>query len=160
MTDDQVRAINDEINRMYAQKARWDMRIIELGGPDFRRSGPRNLGTPMKQVPGSKYKYFGRALDLPGVAELFEEVERGEVKESITRDHVLSVADAKYYGYDDDSGLAAMEAELELENGVVSDQFIPTETELAHVVSSIPNLQQLEELIVARKRKILLEKYA
>lgn len=54
MTDEQIRAINDEINDMYSRKIRWDYRIIELGGPDFRRVGPRIVGVEWKETPGGR----------------------------------------------------------------------------------------------------------
>ena len=49
--------------------------IKELGGPDFRKIGPKMLDHEGKEVPGNRgYKYFGAAKDLPGVKELFEQV--------------------------------------------------------------------------------------
>jgi len=47
--------------------------IKELGGPDYRKIGPKMLDHEGKEVPGNRgYKYFGAAKDLPGVKELFE----------------------------------------------------------------------------------------
>lgn len=51
------------------------MQIKELGGPDYRKIGPKMLDHEGKEVPGNRgYKYFGAAKDLPGVKELFESV--------------------------------------------------------------------------------------
>lgn len=53
----------------------FSLQIKALGGPDFKRIGPRMLDFEGKEVPGNRgYKYFGAARDLPGVRELFERV--------------------------------------------------------------------------------------
>lgn len=97
-----IRDLNDEINKLLREKGHWEIRIKELGGPDYRvivqefcqnstqtqsepsqswpgclcvsqRFGPRMLDHEGKEVPGNRgYKYFGAARDLPGVRELFE----------------------------------------------------------------------------------------
>lgn len=91
-----IRDLNYEINKLLREKGHWEIRIKELGGPDYRviihksgnstdtkavshslcvsqRFGPRMLDHEGKEVPGNRgYKYFGAARDLPGVRELFE----------------------------------------------------------------------------------------
>lgn len=72
-----LRDLNDEINKLIREKDRWDVRIKELGGPDYKADGPRLLEKDGKEAPGNRgYRYFGAARDLPGVRELFEDQRR------------------------------------------------------------------------------------
>ncbi len=67
--------MNDEINKLLREKELWEARILELGGADYKKLGPRLLDKEGREVPGAGsrgYKYFGAAKDLPGVKELFE----------------------------------------------------------------------------------------
>jgi len=68
-----IRDVNDEINKLLRLKFQWELRIKELGGPDYKRIAPRMLDREGRDVPGNRtgYKYFGAAKDLPGVRELF-----------------------------------------------------------------------------------------
>lgn len=67
-----IRELNDEINALFKEKMRWEYRIIELGGPDFRKSQSKILDSQGMELPGAHgYKYFGAAKELPGVRELF-----------------------------------------------------------------------------------------
>ncbi|EOB07300.1 Pre-mRNA-splicing factor ISY1-like protein, partial [Anas platyrhynchos] len=73
-----IRDLNDEINKLLREKGHWEVRIRELGGPDYARIGPKMLDHEGKEVPGNRgYKYFGAAKDLPGVRELFEKERQG-----------------------------------------------------------------------------------
>ncbi|KAJ1675009.1 NineTeen Complex (NTC) component, partial [Spiromyces aspiralis] len=73
LTDTQIRDLNDEINKHLREKAHWEAQIKKLGGPDYRRIGPKMLDREGKELPGNRgYRYFGRAKDLPEVRELFE----------------------------------------------------------------------------------------
>uniref|UniRef100_A0A8C9T5R6 Pre-mRNA-splicing factor ISY1 homolog n=1 Tax=Scleropages formosus TaxID=113540 RepID=A0A8C9T5R6_SCLFO len=109
-----IRDLNDEINKLLREKGHWEVRIKELGGPDYGRLGPKMLDHEGKEVPGNRgYKYFGAAKDLPGVRELFE-------KEPIppprkTRAELMKEIDAEYYGYrdEDDGVLVPLEQEYE-----------------------------------------------
>lgn len=111
-----IRDLNDEINKLLREKSLWEERILELGGPDYRRIGPKLLDKEGKEVPGNKgYKYFGAAKDLPGVKELFEaEAAQSSRK---TRAELLRQIDADYYGYIDDEDylLLAQEEKCEKE---------------------------------------------
>ncbi|KAM7421781.1 hypothetical protein PAMA_010030 [Pampus argenteus] len=100
-----IRDLNDEINKLLREKGHWEVRIKELGGPDYARVGPRMLDHEGKEVPGNRgYKYFGAARDLPGVRELFEKEPAPTLRK--TRAELMKDVDAEYYGYrDEDDGV-------------------------------------------------------
>ncbi|POI29191.1 hypothetical protein CIB84_007061 [Bambusicola thoracicus] len=100
-----IRDLNDEINKLLREKGHWEVRIRELGGPDYARIGPRMLDHEGKEVPGNRgYKYFGAAKDLPGVRELFEKEPLPPPRK--TRAELMKSIDAEYYGYrDEDDGI-------------------------------------------------------
>ncbi|XP_029906880.1 pre-mRNA-splicing factor ISY1 homolog [Myripristis murdjan] len=109
-----IRDLNDEINKLLREKGHWEVRIKELGGPDYGRVGPKMLDHEGKEVPGNRgYKYFGAARDLPGVRELFEKEPAPAVRK--TRAELMKDVDAEYYGYrdEDDGVLLPLEAQHE-----------------------------------------------
>lgn len=115
-----IRDLNDEINKLLREKGHWEVRIKELGGPDYGRVGPKMLDHEGKEVPGNRgYKYFGAAKDLPGVRELFE-------KEPIppprkTRAELMKDIDAEYYGYRDEDDGVLVPLEQEYEKQVIAE---------------------------------------
>lgn len=100
-----IRDLNDEINKLLREKRHWENQISALGGPHYRRYGPKMLDAEGKEVPGNRgYKYFGAAKDLPGVRELFEQEPQPAPRK--TRTELMKDIDADYYGYrDDDDGI-------------------------------------------------------
>ncbi|KAK2861568.1 hypothetical protein Q5P01_001101 [Channa striata] len=109
-----IRDLNDEINKLLREKGHWEVRIKELGGPDYARIGPKMLDHEGKEVPGNRgYKYFGAARDLPGVRELFEKEPTPAPRK--TRGELMKDVDAEYYGYrdEDDGVLLPLEAQYE-----------------------------------------------
>ncbi|XP_008288901.1 cat eye syndrome critical region protein 5-like [Stegastes partitus] len=109
-----IRDLNDEINKLLREKGHWEVRIKELGGPDYARVGPRMLDHEGKEVPGNRgYKYFGAARDLPGVRELFEKEPAPALRK--TRAELMKDVDAEYYGYrdEDDGVLLPLETQYE-----------------------------------------------
>ncbi|XP_004349130.2 pre-mRNA-splicing factor ISY1 [Capsaspora owczarzaki ATCC 30864] len=109
-----LRDLNDEINKLLREKRHWQDRIIELGGKDYFKIGPRMLDHEGKEVPGARgYKYFGAAKDLPGVRELFAAATTQTTRR--TRAELHKDVDADYYGYrdDDDGTLIPLEQEAE-----------------------------------------------
>lgn len=36
-----IRDLNDEINKLIREKGHWERRIVELGGPDYSKVGPK-----------------------------------------------------------------------------------------------------------------------
>ncbi|XP_037037065.1 pre-mRNA-splicing factor ISY1 homolog [Bradysia coprophila] len=101
-----IRDLNDEINKLLREKRHWENQISALGGPHYRRYGPKMFDAEGREVPGNRgYKYFGAAKDLPGVRELFEQEPAPPIKK--TRVELMKNIDADYYGYrdDDDDGI-------------------------------------------------------
>uniref|UniRef100_A0A915HFD3 Uncharacterized protein n=1 Tax=Romanomermis culicivorax TaxID=13658 RepID=A0A915HFD3_ROMCU len=109
-----IRDLNDEINKLLKIKHGWECRIVELGGPDYKRIAPKMLDREGREVPGNRgYKYFGAAKDLPGVRELFEKPPQDSGRKN--RTELARFVDAEYYGYmdDDDGVLIPLEQEVE-----------------------------------------------
>lgn len=109
-----IRDLNDEINKSMREKKHWQERIMELGGPNYFKVGPKMLDYEGKEVPGDPgYRYFGAARDLPGVRELFEQAVPDKAR--VTRGQLAKKIDADYYGYrdDEDGDLGPLEAEAE-----------------------------------------------
>lgn len=100
-----IRDLNDEINKLLREKRHWENQISTLGGPHYRRYGPKMFDAEGREVPGNRgYKYFGAAKDLPGVRELFEQEPPPPPRK--TRAELMKDIDAEYYGYrDDDDGI-------------------------------------------------------
>lgn len=109
-----IRDLNDEINKNMREKKHWQERIIELGGPNYFKVGPKMLDYEGKEVPGDPgYRYFGAARDLPGVRELFEQTVPDKAR--VTRGQLAKKIDADYYGFrdDEDGELQRLEAKVE-----------------------------------------------
>jgi len=111
-----LRDANDEINKLLREKGHWEDQIKDLGGPDYRKVGPKMLDHEGKEVPGNRgYKYFGAAKDLPGVRELFQTAPPAAPRKN--RAELMKDIDADYYGYrdEDDGVLCPLEQEAEKE---------------------------------------------
>ncbi|KAI9092907.1 Rab43 protein [Phlyctochytrium arcticum] len=174
LTDYQVRDLNDEINKLIREKRRWETRIRELGGADYKRGGVKLLDEEGKEVPGNRgYKYFGRARDLPGVRELFEQKVPEPVQQS--RYDIRSRVDADYYGYrDEEDGIllkyerkqarkelaqaTAEDESFSAENGGPPDGAIPAKAlPLTHI--SIPSQKEVEAWLVRRRQQELTDRF-
>lgn len=190
-----IRDLNDEINKLLREKRHWEDRILELGGPDYKKVGPKMLDREGKEVPGNRgYKYFGAAKDLPGVRELFEQEPPAPPRK--TRGELMKNIDADYYGYrdEDDGVLVPLENEAEKEAlaraledyekrkeageipeveeediyAAAAEEGESDEDEgsgsqdevnfVSHV--PVPSQEEVEAMLVQRKKRELLEKYA
>ncbi|XP_035488015.1 pre-mRNA-splicing factor ISY1 homolog [Scophthalmus maximus] len=143
-----IRDLNDEINKLLREKGHWEVRIKELGGPDYARFGPRMLDHEGKEVPGNRgYKYFGAARDLPGVRELFEKEPAPALRR--TRAELMKEVDAEYYGYrdEDDGVLLPLEAQHEKQVVVEAVQKWKTEKESRLAGEKLPEEEEEEENI-------------
>ncbi|KRZ32957.1 Pre-mRNA-splicing factor ISY1 -like protein [Trichinella pseudospiralis] len=111
-----IRDLNDEINKLLKTKYHWEVRVRELGGPDYKRIAPKMLDREGRELPGNRgYKYFGAAKDLPGVRELFAKPSSDVGKLKKTYAQLVHAADARYYGYvdEDDGVILPLECEAE-----------------------------------------------
>lgn len=118
------------------------------------------------QVPGNRgYKYFGAAKELPGVRELFEQEPPPPPRK--TRAELMKDIDADYYGYmDDDDGILIpleQKAEQEAREKCI-EEWVSREKEPEVEIETtaqklIPSQHDIQEALLVRKKKELLEKY-
>lgn len=109
-----IRELNDEINRLIKDKNRWEQRIRELGGADYRQQSTRIYDSQGIELPGSGgYKYFGAAKDLPGVRDLFQTDVPELPKKAVAE--MNKVTDHEYFGIGEDELLLEEEGRLEKE---------------------------------------------
>lgn len=147
-----IRDLNDEINKLLREKGHWEVRIKELGGPDYRRFGPKMLDHEGKEVPGNRgYKYFGAAKDLPGVRELFETEPVPPPRK--TRGELMKDVDAEYYGYRDEDDGVLMPLEQEYEKQVIAEAVEKwrAEKEARLAGGALKDTEEEEEYIYAVK---------
>ncbi|MES1919764.1 Fringe-like, partial [Bonamia ostreae] len=107
----EIRDLNDSINKKLRLKNHWEVQIVNLGGPDYRR-----LAVPLDKncIVGDRgYKYFGVAKDLPGVREFLGHNKNHEKDTRPTRGELLKRVNIEYYGFGDeeDEDLAKEEKE-------------------------------------------------
>lgn len=129
-----------------------------------------------REVPGGGkgYRYFGRARELPGVKELFEARARPKEEKALeTRADLRMKVDAGYYGYnldEEDGTLVAYERAKEEEarttlvegkgeerGGDKAWEPLPGDVGDG-VVWSLPGLEDVQEELVDRRRRRLLDK--
>lgn len=178
LSDYQIRDTNDEINKMMKEKYVWELRIRELGGPNYMRGG-RVVDEEGREVPGGGkgYRYFGRAKELPGVKELFEAATRsGRPEEDDgkgpTRGELSKNVDAGYYGYnldEEDGTLLEFEEQQEREfyQHLVAEGETDKEKSVLEPLPGdvgdgvgwrVPTLEEVQDELVERRRRRLLDK--
>lgn len=170
LSDFQVRDLNDEINKLMREKYRWEQQIKDLGGVDYRISGPKTIDAQGKEVPGARgYKYFGRAKDLPGVKELFKSA-APTLKEK-TRAELYRHIDADYYGYRDEEDGTLVEFEEEQES-IAMEKALEQANESEEsgmevdgqkpdpvVKLYVPTQKEVEEYLVKRRKQAILDRF-
>lgn len=184
-----IRDLNDEINKLMREKGHWEDRIVQLGGPDHRKIGPKMIDHDGKELPGNRgYKYYGMAKELPGVRELWAQEPPKPTKR--TRGELARLVDADYYGYrDDDDGIlilqeaeqerAAMARASEDEQELRGERCEGEEGNIYAVGADsdsereeggmegeedsfvkVPTQEEVEQALLKRRKMELLEKYA
>jgi pre-mRNA-splicing factor ISY1 len=178
LSDYMIRDLNDEINKLMREKYVWELRIRDLGGPNYMRGG-RVVDEDGKEVPGGGrgYRYFGRARELPGVKELFEQAskprrpEEEEGGKGPGRAELSKNVDAGYYGYnldEEDGTLVAFEERREAESykkllAEANDEkkgdweALPGDAGDG-VAWALPTVDEVQEELVERRRRRLLDK--
>jgi pre-mRNA-splicing factor ISY1 len=176
LSDYQIRDINDELNKLFREKWQWEMRIRELGGPNYMRGGGRVVDDEGNVIEGGGkgYRYFGRARELPGVKELFEAAKQkpeddkrgGGEKRADLRTRV----DAGYYGYnldEEDGTLLKYEAQKEkeafdtllAEDEKADPEWEPLPGDVGDgVVWRLPTAEEVEAELLERRKRMLLDK--
>lgn len=179
LSDFQIRDVNDEINKLMREKHMWEVQIRGQGGPNYMRGGGKVYDDEGKEIVGGGkgYRYFGRARELPGVREMFEGKGGGKKEERglESRADLRMKVDAGYYGYnldEEDGTLVAYErgkeedARRALEEegmggggGGVDREWEPLPGDTGDGVGwRLPSLEDVQEELVDRRRRKLLEK--
>ncbi|KAL2852145.1 Isy1-like splicing factor [Aspergillus pseudodeflectus] len=181
LSDHQIRDLNDEINKLMREKWAWEMQIRNLGGPNYMRGSGRVYDDEGREIPGGGkgYRYFGRARELPGVKELLEAAarrgrpaEEDEVTTGRGGDIATKKVDASYFGYgldEEDGTLLAYEMQREKEaveklrkkadSEDAEDGWEPLPGDAGDGVEwRLPSLDEVQEELVDRRRRRLLEK--
>lgn len=148
------------------EKHMWEVQLRNLGGPNYMRFASKMTDEGGREVAGHKgYKYFGRARELPGVKELFDELKsspKDETKKALS--DIRKNVDANYYGFnrdEEDGSLLAYEAQKEVESWKIISQ--STEGELKPGWESLPDNWQIPtgkevmQFLVERRKKQLLD---
>jgi pre-mRNA-splicing factor ISY1 len=163
------------------EKRHWENQISSLGGPHYRRYGPKTFDAEGREVPGNRgYKYFGAAKDLPGVRELFEQEPAPPPRK--TRAELMKDVTASYYGYlDEDDGIL-IESEKKAEKIAIQkaveewkerikkgetlqekddeeDLYVTDEKSEKSSHLTVPSQKDIEEALLRKKKKELLAHY-
>ena len=176
LSDYQLRDLNDELNELFREKWQWEMRIREMGGPNYMRGGGRMVDEEGREIPGGGkgYRYFGRARELPGVKELFEAAKKPKEGADGKGERVERArVDAAYYGYgldEEDGTLVAYELEKEREafeamlardggdeDGDKDWEALPGDAGDG-VAWRLPTAEEVETELIERRRRKLLDK--
>jgi len=182
--EQRIRDLNDEINRQLREKAHWERRIIELGGPNYRKyeriaddqfvSQVLEASGNFQEHYGHTYKYFGAARKLPGVKELFDkknELQEKQVAPKRKRQEYKGIIDAEYFGFRDEDDSTLLDVEQEAEREAIDRAVSQWNTkqlkrdktdyydEEAITDIKIPSKEELEKRLLDKKKEELLKKY-
>mmetsp|Transcript_4675 Transcript_4675/g.8757 ORF Transcript_4675/g.8757 Transcript_4675/m.8757 type:complete len:274 (-) Transcript_4675:701-1522(-) len=177
-----LRDLNDEINKLIREKGHWETRIVELGGPNYAKSVPKE-GSELEGASGkgAGYRYFGAAKALPGVKELFEKQAPRTVRR--TRHQMYQGITTTYYGFHDeeDGVLLKLEAVAEEEQQQRAlAEWDAKERERQAVLETVasgraggddddpgfvahvplPDNKDIEQAVLAKKKRDLMARYA
>ncbi|OJD16695.1 pre-mRNA-splicing factor isy1 [Emergomyces pasteurianus Ep9510] len=182
LSDYQIRDLNDEINKAMREKWMWEVQIRNLGGPNYTRGGGRVYDDDGREIPGGGkgYRYFGRAKELPGVKEMFEAAAKKQSRTNREDDtdgggRVADIGrrnvDAAYFGYgldEEDGTLLEYESQKEKEafenmlkrgEDGAADGWEPLPGDSGDGVEwRLPTLEEVQEELVDRRRRRLLDK--
>ena len=177
---DQIRSLNDQMNTVVKDLGRWERRIGQLGGADYKtasmlnkqtfNSGGGNVvnsGRHLVAKGPDGYLYFGRAKEMPGIKELLQmsvvpadsENQDEQDGDNISQQSLKSLIEDKEYmalrpeDLEEDRMICDMELARESETAL---QMIPTDAEVDNVLKRSPSLQELEQyLLQIRKERLL-----
>lgn len=185
-----LRDMNDQINKLTREKHHWEKQIIKLGGPNYIAQGRRAMDEAAQEgfvdgmdQRGGGYRYYGAAKNLPGVKELFQKPEKRTVRR--TRAQMYRNIDMDYYGMRDDDDGVLIKLEAEATEKARAEAVAEWEAEQARREADggkkrrqqedddfealtggfkayvpLPDNKDIEALVLAKKKKDLLAKYA
>lgn len=161
----QLTELNDELNDLFKERTRWDWHISQLPGGKNATKRRRDDVAGGKVINGKRY--FGRALELPEVQALIKEqqtlsdskkIGKGVVDvKSIPKDRAST-----YYGQNSgNSELTRFESEwtdvLREKYAESSGRTTQRRDILLEPNTTIPTLKEMEQWLVARRKKKLLD---
>ncbi|CRG94918.1 pre-mRNA-splicing factor ISY1, putative [Plasmodium gallinaceum] len=120
LSDQHIRELNDQINKLISIKNKWEIRIIELGGPDYQTESNTLINAHCSELKGNNnYKYFGAAKNLKGVKELLfrenEERKKLALKKKKDKRNLDKFVNIHYFGYCDDENEILLNEELKIQ---------------------------------------------
>jgi len=150
-----IRDLNDEINKLLREKARWEDRVKDLGGADYKAAAPRVLDAYGAPLAGDgSYKYFGAAKDLPGVRELFERDAQESAAPKKTRAQLQRNIRPEYYGWRDEEDGELLLAEQAKENEIQKQKVEEWQKQNFKSQQNTLSLENSLEKIIMRGRDI------
>ncbi|KAK6588869.1 conserved eukaryotic [Cryptosporidium xiaoi] len=120
LCENEIRAKNLEINELLKEKYKWECRIVELGGPNYKNKCGQYIDSLGGiSIPNSTIKVFGIAKTLPEYKEMLNTQDQQlQVKEIDTINLKCVVLSEEYYGELDkniEGLISSKEKEKELE---------------------------------------------
>ncbi|CUV06167.1 unnamed protein product [Cryptosporidium hominis] len=117
--ENEVRHLNSGINSLLKEKYKWECRIVELGGPNYRsRHGQYIESLGGISMPNSSLKIFGVAISLPEYKELLNSDDKTEISSKIvSKPPEVTVCDAYYEEINkkEEDRIKTLEREKEIE---------------------------------------------
>ncbi|KAF7457306.1 Isy1-like splicing family protein [Cryptosporidium felis] len=148
LDENEIRALNSEINTLLKEKYKWECRIVELGGPNYRSRYSQyieSLGGV--SLPNSTLKLFGAAIGLPEYKDIFQHaVEETEI-DSNTENNNTVFNEGYYRETDQKTEEKIRHLENKRENELKNEKF---ELNLGKEVT----IKSLLKLIGDKKREI------
>lgn len=178
--EEEIRALNDEINRLIRRKNEWDGRLRELGHEEKDKTV--KWGEDVLPEPGNQfgYFYFGKAKTLPGVQDLLNphrettirlpaklQTLQNALKDQQLHDLYYGVLEAK-----EEAEMQAYEREAELAAHSSNRIFVDAKTGLPMILTQfgaddlaeapkeeIPTQKDIEAAIIRYKKEKLAKEY-
>ena len=152
-----IRDLNDRINQLIREKDRWERRILELGGPNYKkfdRVADDSVEDKSQMVEGSAFRYFGCAKNLPEAVKLEKEKKQKKIRKQDYRG-----LDCEYYGMEDDEQLRKIELEAERKIFQEIIDLFPTKQFADRESKASPTPDMIEKEKKERQQKELLDRY-
>lgn len=165
LTDYQIRDLNDDINKMMREKHMWEIQLRNLQGPNYMRFGPKMVDAEGREIPGHRgYKYFGRAKELPGVKELFDELVPKPPPKPKISETLYKTLDVAYFGYLDENDGQLLKFEEKREKESIDNMLESKEGDAKQDWQPIsdfhvPNQKEIENFLLEKRKEALLKKY-